>query len=62
MISAEKDAFTPDEIKGLEAMGHKVNVAERRWGFMNAVSWDKKSGKLHAGTDPREPSGGAVVK
>ncbi|MGH8121172.1 MAG: gamma-glutamyltransferase [Rudaea sp.] len=62
VISAEKGAFTADEISGLEGMGYKVNVSERRWGFMNAVSWDRKTGKLHAGTDPRQSSGGAVVK
>ena len=62
VISVEKNGFTADEIKGLEAMGHKVSESERRWGFMNAVSWDRKTGKLHAGTDPREPYGGAVVK
>jgi len=62
VISAEKGAFSADEVKALEAMGHKVSESERTWGFMNAVSWDKKSGTLHAGTDPRQTSGGAVVK
>lgn len=62
VISAEKGAFTPDEVKALEAMGHKVNESERRWGFMNAVSWDRKSGAMHAGSDPRGDSGSGVVK
>jgi len=62
VISTEKGAFTSDEVKGLEAMGHKVSESERTWGFMNAVSWDRKTGKLHAGTDPRQTSGGAEVK
>jgi gamma-glutamyltranspeptidase/glutathione hydrolase len=62
VISAEKNAFTADEVKALEAMGHKVSESERTWGFMNAVSWDRNTGKLHAGTDPRQTSGGAVVK
>jgi gamma-glutamyltranspeptidase/glutathione hydrolase len=62
VISAEKNAFTADEVKALEAMGHKVSESERTWGFMNAVSWDRKTGKLHAGTDPRQTSGGAEVK
>jgi len=61
-ISAEKGAFDAGEIKALEAMGHKVDVSNRTWGFMNAVSWDRKTGELHAGTDPRQSSGGAVVK
>ncbi|MFT3789534.1 MAG: gamma-glutamyltransferase [Rudaea sp.] len=62
VISAEKGTFSADEVKALEAMGHKVSESERTWGFMNAVSWDLKTGKLHAGTDPRQTSGGAVVK
>ena len=62
VISVEKGAFSADEVKGLEAMGHKVSESERTWGFMNAVSWDRKSGELHAGTDPRQTSGGAEVK
>ena len=62
VISAEKNAFSADEVKALEAMGHKVSESERTWGFMNAVSWERKANKLHAGTDPRQTSGGAVVK
>ncbi|GAA0723038.1 gamma-glutamyltransferase [Dokdonella soli] len=62
VISAEKGAFTPDEVKALEAMGHKVSESERRWGFMNAVTWDRKTGAMHAGSDPRGTSGSGVVK
>lgn len=62
VISAEKGAFSPEEVKALEAMGHKVNESERRWGFMNAVSWDRKTGAMQAGSDPRGDSGSAVVK
>ena len=43
-------------------MGHKVSESERRWGFMNAVSWDRKTGKMHAGSDPRGVSGSGMVK
>lgn len=62
VISAEQGAFSPDEVKALEAMGHTVNESERRWGFMNAVSWDRKTGAMQAGSDPRGDSGSAVVK
>lgn len=62
VVSAEKGAFTPDEVKALEAMGHKVSESERRWGFMNAVTWDRKTGEMHAGSDPRGDSGSGVVK
>jgi gamma-glutamyltranspeptidase/glutathione hydrolase len=64
VIAAEKDAFTPDEKKALEAMGHTINEAKGTWGvgFMNAVSWDRKTGKMHAAADPRGASGSGVVK
>jgi gamma-glutamyltranspeptidase/glutathione hydrolase len=64
VIAAEKDAFTPDEKKSLEAMGHKINEAKGTWGvgFMNAVSWDRKTGKMHAAADPRGASGSGEVK
>lgn len=62
VVSAEKGTFSADEVKALEAMGHKVNEIERDWGFMNAVSWDKKTGAMHAGSDPRGDSGSGVVR
>jgi gamma-glutamyltranspeptidase/glutathione hydrolase len=62
VVSAEKGAFTAGEVKALESMGHKVSESERRWGFMNAVSWDSKTGEMHAGSDPRGVSGSGVVK
>ncbi|MGH8173650.1 MAG: gamma-glutamyltransferase [Rhodanobacteraceae bacterium] len=64
VIAAEKDAFTADEKTGLEVMGHKINEAKSTWdvGFMNVVSWDRKTGKMHAAADPRGASGSGVVK
>lgn len=62
VISAEKGAFTKDEVGVLQGMGHTVNESERRWGFMNAVSWDRKSGKMSAGSDPRGESGSGIVR
>jgi gamma-glutamyltranspeptidase/glutathione hydrolase len=62
VISAEPGAFTPDEVKALEAMGHTVSESERRWGFMNMVSWNRKTGAMHAASDPRGVSGSGVVR
>ena len=62
VVSAEKGAFSADEVRALQAMGHKLNEASRPWGFMNVVSWDKKSGKLYAGADSRRASGSGMVK
>jgi gamma-glutamyltranspeptidase/glutathione hydrolase len=62
VIAAEHGTFTADEVKALEAMGHKVNERSHPWGFMNVVSWDKKGGKLYAGSDSRRASGSGIVK
>jgi gamma-glutamyltranspeptidase/glutathione hydrolase len=61
-ISAEPEAFTAEEIAGLEAMGHEVKVRDRTWGNMHGVMWNLKTGKVTAGSDPRWPSGRAIVK
>jgi gamma-glutamyltranspeptidase/glutathione hydrolase len=64
VVEAEAGAFTPDEKKALEAMGHTLNVAAGTWpfGFMNVVSWDRRTGEMHAGSDPRGDSGSGLVK
>jgi gamma-glutamyltranspeptidase/glutathione hydrolase len=62
VVSAEKGAFTKEETKALEAMGHVVNDDNRPWGDMNVVSLDKKTGQLHAGADPRRSSGSGEVR
>ena len=60
-ISAEKGAIDPATVAALQAMGHTVNAAEPTWGNLQTVSWDKRSGTLEGGTDPRNPVGGADV-
>ena len=65
VIWAEQGAFSADEVKSLEAMGHTLNVANAHWSqffFTQAVSWDKTTGKLHAGADPRVATGSGMVK
>jgi gamma-glutamyltranspeptidase/glutathione hydrolase len=62
VIMAEHGAFSADEVKALEGMGYKVNERSHTWGFMNVVSWDRKSGKLYAGSDSRRASGSGMVK
>jgi gamma-glutamyltranspeptidase/glutathione hydrolase len=61
-ISAEPDAFSTEQVAGLEAMGHTVEVRDRTWGNMHGVMWNLETGELTAGSDPRWPSGRAVVK
>jgi gamma-glutamyltranspeptidase / glutathione hydrolase len=62
VISAEPGAFTADEVEALEAMGHKVSESERRWGFMNVVGWNRKTGEMQAASDPRGDSGSGLVR
>jgi len=60
-ISAEKGAIDPATVSALQAMGHTVNAGEATWGNLQTVSWDKRTGQLDGGTDPRNPVGGAEV-
>ena len=61
-ISAEPDAFTPEQVEGLKAMGHEVEVRSRTWGNMHGAMWNLETGEVTAGSDPRWPSGRAIVK
>ena len=61
-VFAEKNAFTAEEIAGLEAMGHTVEVRDRPWGNMHGVMWNKETGEVSAGSDPRSDAGKAIVR
>ncbi|MEO8459551.1 MAG: gamma-glutamyltransferase [Dokdonella sp.] len=61
VVSAEQGAFSEDEVKKLQAMGHIVNAGESRWGLMNVVGWDRKTNTLHAASDPRSDVGSGRV-
>ena len=61
-VFAEPDAFSEEEVAGLTAMGHTVEVGKRRWGNMHGVMWDRKTGEVTAGSDQRSDAGKAIVK
>ncbi|HEX6833710.1 MAG TPA: gamma-glutamyltransferase [Rudaea sp.] len=63
-ISAEHDAFSPDEQRALGQMGYQFDIAPGVWsyGYMNVVSWDRATGKMEAASDPRRPSGSGKVQ
>jgi gamma-glutamyltranspeptidase/glutathione hydrolase len=61
-ISAEPDAFSPELIEGLQSMGHEVEVRSSTWGNMHGAMWNLETGEVSAGSDPRWPSGRAIVK
>jgi len=61
-LMAEPDAFTPEQIEALKAMGHDVRVSENAWGNMHGVMWSRATGEVSAGSDPRWSSGRAIVR
>jgi gamma-glutamyltranspeptidase/glutathione hydrolase len=61
-ISAEPDTFTAEEVAALEAKGHEVNVLDRQWGNMHGVLWNRETGEVKAGSDPRSDAGKATVR
>jgi len=61
-ISAEVDAFSPEQVEALKAMGHEVEVRDRTWGNMHGAMWNLETSEVTAGSDPRWPSGRAIVR
>jgi len=60
-IQYEPGALSEKEAKQLEDMGHKLQPLKRRYGNMQAIYWDKSSGKVRAASDPRG-IGSSVVR
>ncbi len=56
----EEGAFSTDEIRRLEAMGHKVQKLDRLYGNMQIVTWDYDSEEVEAVSDPRNQGGASV--
>ena len=52
-IEVEPTGFEPELLAQLSSLGHKVDIAKRRWGNMQAVYFDKKTGQTQVGNDPR---------
>ena len=61
-ISAEAGALDAATVATLQGMGHTVNAAEKPWGNLQTVMWDRKANTLSGGTDPRNPVGEARVE
>jgi gamma-glutamyltranspeptidase/glutathione hydrolase len=61
-ISAEPNAFTPEQVEALQALGHVVRVRDSTWGNMHGAMWNIDTGEVSAGSDPRTSSGRAIVK
>jgi gamma-glutamyltranspeptidase/glutathione hydrolase len=61
-ILTEPGAISPAATKSLEAMGYVFSPSATNWTyFLHAVDWDRKTGELRGGADPRNPPGRARV-
>jgi gamma-glutamyltranspeptidase/glutathione hydrolase len=56
-IEFEPGGFSDDWIAGLKSRGHAMEAGRRRWGNMQAVFLDKKTGRLETASDPRGQGG-----
>ena len=60
VVMTEPGAFDASTRTSLTGMGYTLKQRDP-WGFMNVVTWDRKTNQLDAASDPRRPSGlGAV--
>jgi gamma-glutamyltranspeptidase/glutathione hydrolase len=55
-VDVEAGVFDDATAKALTDMGHVLRNRSP-WGFMNVVTWDHRTNKLDAASDPRRPSG-----
>jgi len=56
VVDVEPGAFDPATIAELTGMGYTLKQRDP-WGFMNVVTWDRRTNQLDAASDPRHPSG-----
>ena len=56
-IEIEPGVFTESWVDALKAKGHAVEASRRRWGNMQAVFRDRKTGRIDSASDPRGQSG-----
>ena len=56
-IEIEPGGFPDQWVDALRAKGHAVEVGRRKWGNMQAVFVDKKTGRIETASDPRGQTG-----
>ena len=56
-VEIEPGGFPDQWIEEMKARGHAVEVGRRKWGNMQAVFFDKKTGRIETVSDPRGQSG-----
>jgi gamma-glutamyltranspeptidase/glutathione hydrolase len=60
ILEFEPGSLGAEERAQLEARGHVLKEGSRKWGNTQVVTWDYKSGKVEAASDPRGVGEGMV--
>jgi gamma-glutamyltranspeptidase/glutathione hydrolase len=60
VVEYESGAFSEADLSRLREMGHTLKEGSRRWGNMQAITWDYATGKVEAAADPRGEGEGLV--
>jgi gamma-glutamyltranspeptidase/glutathione hydrolase len=60
VVEYEPGALTAAQITELEKRGHLLKEGSRKWGNTQVVTWDYKTGKVEAASDPRGIGEGMV--
>jgi gamma-glutamyltranspeptidase/glutathione hydrolase len=60
VIEYEPGSLSADEIAELQKRGHTLKEGSRKWGNTQVVTWDYKTGKVEAASDPRGVGEGLV--
>lgn len=61
VVEYEPQGLGETDIAGLQRLGHKLKQVDRRYGNMQAIAWNTRSGALQAASDPRR-QGSAQVR
>jgi gamma-glutamyltranspeptidase/glutathione hydrolase len=61
-VLLEPDALGPELLDALRERGHALRVAERPYGNMQLVHWDRAAGSVEAASDPRGIGEAQVVR
>jgi gamma-glutamyltranspeptidase/glutathione hydrolase len=60
LVSFESQAFTEEEKASLQKRGQVLKEMPQTYGNLQVVTWDKKTGEVHAASDPRGAGVGLV--
>ncbi|MDH5784183.1 MAG: gamma-glutamyltransferase [Chromatiales bacterium] len=53
LLFYESGALSSEQVMQLQKLGHQLKVSDSKWGNMQAVHWDTRSGVVSAASDPR---------